>query len=56
MKKTIKLIRTYTTTFEIEADSNDEAMQKFMEIPDDIKYLQELEQMDVDEYIEIDNN
>ena len=46
MKYTILLKRTYLTSFEIDAESSNEALSKFNELGDD-KYARELEQCDV---------
>jgi len=47
----IKMKRVYETYFTIEAETPNEAMDKFQAIPDEDKYNEELEQMNVDEDI-----
>ena len=48
MKHLIKLTRTYTTFFDIEAESVQDAVDKFNAMGDD-KYVAELEQCNIDE-------
>ena len=48
MKHLIKLTRTYTTFFDIEAETPEQAVEIFNKMGDD-KYVAELEQCNVDE-------
>jgi hypothetical protein len=45
----IKMTRVYSTYFLIEADTEQDALEQFYDIPDEDKYNAELEQMNVDE-------
>jgi len=45
----IKMTRVYSTYFLVEADTYEQALEKFDDISDDEKYNAELEQMNVDE-------
>lgn len=49
----IKMTRVYETYFTIEAETSDEAMDKFQAMRDDDMYNEEMEQMNVDEDIAI---
>jgi hypothetical protein len=43
------MTRVYSTYFLIEADTEQDALEQFYDIPDEDKYNAELEQMNVDE-------
>ena len=45
----IKMTRVYSTYFLVEADTYEEALEKFEDMPDDEKYNEEMEQMNVEQ-------